>query len=301
MPLREVSGHRHLLELLARAVGRASLPQSLIFGGPEGAGKRATAIALAQAVNCERPVAWPDAHSRDACGACNTCSRIARGVHADVLVIEPEDSGSIKIEQVRDAIDRASYRPFEGRRRIVVIDNAEAMMPQAQDALLKTLEEPPSATVFILVTSVPDILTPTIRSRCQRLRFGRVTRPEVAEEEAEARDAAAELLTGVAGTADPRRRLERAKVFAATAPDRSELGRRLLALLSLVRDLSVLGAQADDRALANADLKPQLLALSRTYDRDRALAAFDAVDRALSALGRNASPKIVADWVALHI
>ena len=174
MPLREVSGHRHLLELLARAVGRASLPQSLIFSGPERAGKRTTALALAQAVNCERPVAWPDAHGRDACGACNPCRRIARGVHADVLVVEPEDSGSIKIEQARDAIDRASYRPFEGRRRFVIIDNAHAMVAPAQDALLKTLEEPPSASVFVLVTSVPDTLMPTIRSRCQRLRFGPV-------------------------------------------------------------------------------------------------------------------------------
>ncbi len=301
MPLREVSGHRHLLELLARAVGGASLPQSLIFSGPERAGKRTTALALAQAVNCERPVAWPDVHGRDACGTCNPCRRIARGVHADVLVVEPEDSGSIKIEQVRDAIDRASYRPFEGRRRFVIIDDAQAMVAPAQDALLKTLEEPPSASVFVLVTSVPDTLMPTIRSRCQRLRFGPVMESEAADEEAAARDAAVALLSGVAGTTDPRRRLDRAKVFAATAPDRDEMSRRLTALLSLVRDLSLLGAHVEDRALANVDLKPQLTALLKTFDRDRALGAFETVDRAIFALSRNASPKIVADWVALHI
>ena len=301
MPLRDLPGHRHLLELLARAVGRASLPPSLIFGGPEGVGKRATAVALAQAVNCERPVEWPDAAGRDACGTCNTCRRIARGVHADVLVVEPGDSGSIKVEQARDAIDSASYRPFEGRRRVVIIDPADAMVPNAQDALLKTLEEPPPASVFVLVTAIPDILVSTIRSRCHRLRFGALAAPELDDDAVEAREAATALLQGVAATTDPRRRLEGAKVFAATAPDRDEMGRRLAALLSLVRDVSLLLSRADDRALANADMKPQLAALLRAFDRDRALRAFAAVGRARSALDRNASPKIVADWVALHI
>ena len=333
MPLRDLSGHRHLLELLARAVGRASLPQSLIFGGPEGVGKRATARALGQAVNCEQPVEWPQAPGRDACGTCASCRRIARGVHADILVVEAEESGSIKIEQIRDAVDRASYRPFEGRRRIVIIDGADAMVPHAQDALLKTLEEPPPASVFVLVTAVPDILMPTIRSRCQRLRFGPLSPAEVADvlirahgmsavnahaaaaasdgsigralegaadDVGEAREAAERLLHGVAAARDPRRRLEGAKGFVGSA-DREELGRRLRALLSLLRDLSLLVARADDRALANADLKPQLVGLVKTFDRERALRAFAAVDRALSALDRNASPKIVADWVALQI
>jgi DNA polymerase-3 subunit delta' len=333
MPLRDLSGHRHLLELLARAVGRASLPQSLIFGGPEGVGKRAAATALAQAVNCERPVDWPEAPGKDACGTCNTCRRIARGVHADILVVEPEDSGSIKIEQIRDAIDRASYRPFEGRRRVVIVDGADAMIPHAQDALLKTLEEPPAASVFVLVTAVPDLLMPTIRSRCQRLRFGPLGPAEVADvlirahglsaadahaaaaasdgsigralegaadDVVEARDAAARLLHGAALTSDPRRRLDGGKALVGGA-GRDELGRRLRALSSLLRDVSLLAASADDRALANADLKPELVPLLKTFDRDRALRAFAAVDRALSALDRNASPKIVADWVALHI
>ena len=70
--------------------------------------------------------------------------------------------GSIKIDQVRDVIDRAGYRPFEGRRRVVIIDEADALVPQAQNALLKTLEEPPSASVFMLVTSRPDALLPTV-------------------------------------------------------------------------------------------------------------------------------------------
>jgi len=332
MPFRDLSGHLPLRELLARALARESLPQSLLFAGPEGVGKRTLALALAQAVNCEQPVEWPDSSGRDACGRCTACRRIARGVHADVLIVEPGDSGSIKIEQVRDAIDRASYRPFEGRRRLVIVDEADALMPQAQDALLKTLEEPPPASVFVLVSATPDTLLSTIRSRCQRLRFAPLPPAEIADvlmrdhgfsaadahaaaaasdgslgralngstdEVVEARETAARLLAGAATTTDPRRRLEGAKLLA--GGDREDVARRLRAVLSLLRDLGLLVARADERALANADLRPELESLLGTFDGDRALRAFAAVDRALSALDRNASPKIVADWVALNI
>ena len=107
----------------------------------------------------------------DACGKCKACKRIARGVHPDVLFVEPGDNGSIKIEQVRDIVDRAAYRPFEGRRRAVIIDQADALVPAAQNALLKTLEEPPPSSVFMLITSRPDMLLPTVLSRCPRLQF----------------------------------------------------------------------------------------------------------------------------------
>src|SRR5215471_8861884 len=119
MPFSSVTGHRPVLDLLSRAVARQTLPPSLVFAGPEGVGKRLVAFALAQALNCEHRAAVTTADPGgsawiDACGACAACTRIARGVHADVLVIEPGDSGTIKVDQVRDAIDRAAYRPFEG-------------------------------------------------------------------------------------------------------------------------------------------------------------------------------------------
>src|SRR5262245_46662295 len=185
MPFRDVIGHRTLVSLLARSIARGSLPPSLIFAGPEGVGKRLTALAVAQTLNCLSVRLKPDSTSDssieiDACGKCAACTRIARGVHPDVLLIEPGDSGSIKIEPIRDAIDRSSYRPFEGRRRVVIIDEADALVAQAQNALLKTLEEPPSASVFILVTSRPDALLPTVLSRCPRLRFRQLEPAEVA-------------------------------------------------------------------------------------------------------------------------
>ena len=332
MPFRAIAGHRPLLELLSRATARGTLPPSLIFAGPEGVGKRLTAMALAQALNCEHPIEAED--SRDACGICASCKRIARGVHADILIVEPGDSGSIKVDQVREAIDRSMYRPFEGRRRVVIVDEADALMPEAQNALLKTLEEPPSASVFVLITNRPDVLLPTVRSRCQQLRFGPLTPGEVAavllrdhgldaadahaaaaasdgsvgralavsaDDANEARDAAARLLQAAASSQDPRRRLDGAKVLTGGSGDRDELTRRLLALSSLIRDMGLLLSHADDRTLANADLKPQLQALIRSFDGHRTVRAFETVDRALSALDRNASPKIVADWLALNI
>jgi DNA polymerase-3 subunit delta' len=334
MPFRDLAGHRHLLELLARAVGRESLPPSLIFSGAPGVGKRTAAIAVAQALNCERPVSWPDGEGRDACGECAACRRIARGVHADLVQVAPGENGSIKVDQVREAIERSAYRPFEGRRRVVIVDQADALVVEAQNALLKTLEEPPPASVFILATPRPDLLLATVRSRCQRLRFGPLSPAEVADvlvrdhgyeaaaahaaaaasdgsigmalegdagDVSEARDAAARLLAGVAATGDPRRRLEGAKMLAGASAGRDELSRRLRAVASLLRDMGALQAQADERALANADLRQQLDGWLRSFTPDRVIAAFATVDRGLDALDRNASPKIVADWVALNI
>jgi DNA polymerase-3 subunit delta' len=220
---------------------------------------------------------------------------------------------------------------------VVIIDEAHEIGEPAQNALLKTLEEPPPASVFVLVTSRPDVLLPTVRSRCQRLRFGRLTPGEVAavligrhdysepdahaaaalsdgsigraleggtESFVDARDAAAQLLEGVATSTDPRRRLDGAKTLMGggrASADRDELARRLRALSSILRDLGLLLSGGDDGALANSDLRPMLDRLRPSFDGDRALRAFAAVDRALSALDRNASPKIVADWVSFQI
>src|SRR4051812_32757234 len=247
MPFSAIAGHRPVLELLSRAVARNTLPQSLVFAGPEGVGKRLAAVALAQALNCAH------AADGDACGTCASCTRILRGVHADVLVIEPGDSGTIKVDQVREAIERTGYRPFEGKRRVVIVEEADALLSEAQNALLKTLEEPPPASVFVLVTARADVLLPTVRSRCQRLRFGPLSPADVAavlvrdhgfaepdaraaaaaadgsigraldegaDEAVAARDAAARLLQTAASSTDPRRRLDGAKALINAASDR---------------------------------------------------------------------------------
>jgi DNA polymerase-3 subunit delta' len=336
MPFREISGHSRLLELTAAAATRGTLPPSLIFAGPDGVGKRMAAIALAQTLNCSTLAVSAAGTNQDACGRCPSCTRIARGVHADVLLIEPGDTGTIKVDQVREAVERSAYRPFEGKRRVVIIDDADAMQAEAQNALLKTLEEPPAASMFVLVSSRPDMLLPTVRSRCQLLRFGRVAAADVAavlmrrhgyesadahaaaatsdgsigaalsggsEDFVEARHAAAKLLQATASSRDPRRRLDGAKALAGdrAGTDRAEMGLRLRALASMLRDLVALRSQVDERNLANSDLLTLLSGLVGAFDAERTLRAFAAVDKALAALDRNASPKIVADWVAIQL
>jgi DNA polymerase-3 subunit delta' len=335
MPLKEVVGHRRLVALIARSVGRQLLPPSLIFSGPAGVGKRLTAIATAQLLNCTRRVG--EAPAIDACGVCAVCTRIARGVHSDVIVVEPGDSGSIKIEQIRDIVDRAAYRPFEGRCRVVVVDAADALVHAAQNALLKTLEEPPASSLFILVTAQPDMLLPTVRSRCPNLRFGPLPAEDLVaalvrrgrtETEARAvaatadgslrralesiagdlvqgREIAEQVLVRAASTDDPRRRLEGAKDLltktASSAGDREQLAVHLRSMGSLLRDAELVATRADAGALANPDLRQTLERLAQAYQGERGLRAFTAVDRALAALDRNANVKIVADWLMLQL
>jgi len=342
VPFRDIIGHRRLVSLLSRAVARETLPPALLFAGGSGVGKRRTAVALAETINCLHPVVTADIE-RDACGKCPSCKRIARAVHPDVIIVEPGDTGTIKIEQVRDVVDRAGYRPFEGRRRVVVIDEADALVPAAQNALLKTLEEPPSASVFVLVSSMPDALLSTVRSRLPRLRFAPLLAADVAAAlmrdheyaESDARAAAADadgsigralaaesadlagaremarqLLEQTARTSDPTRRLDVARLLTPATPaqarrssgnERDQLAACLRALASLLRDLGILATRADTRVLANADLASQLEALTPSYGSERSMRAYTAVDQALGALERNASPKVVADWLVLQL
>ena len=337
MTFHSLVGHRRLLSLLSRAIARQTLPPSLLLAGPRGIGKRRTATAIATTLNCLHP-RRSDAFEIDACGECPSCRRIARGVHPDVIVLEPEDSGAIKTDQLRSVIDAANYRPFEGRRRVVIVDEASALVPSAQNALLKTLEEPPSASVFVLVSSMADALLPTVRSRCRPLRLGELTSAEVAEilvrdhrysepdaraaaaeaggsvgraldardvDIGEARDAARRLLNQTARVSDPARRLDAARELIGKASgssrERDQLAVRLRVLASLLRDLGLLAAKAEGFALANTDLRMELTRLTDVFDGERTTRAFGAVDRALVALDRNAGPKVVADWLALQI
>jgi DNA polymerase-3 subunit delta' len=342
MPFRHITGHRTLVTLLSRSIARESLPPSLIFSGPAGVGKRLAAVATAQALNCLAPVR-PDTTSDaeglplDACGTCAACTRIARGVHPDVLILEPNDKGNIRIEPVRDLLDRAGYRPFEGRRRVSIIDDADALEIAAQNALLKVLEEPPSGSVFILVTSMADQLLPTVRSRCPQLRFRPLASSEVAaalvqkghakeqalavaalaegsirraleasaDEVIEARDVAVRVLNQAAQSDDVRRRAEAAKELlpkssGASVTDRDQVAVHLRAMASILRDVQVMATGADRAAIANQDLLQPLERLT-AFAGERGRDAFQAIDRALAAIERNANAKIVADWLVLQL
>ena len=346
---RTIVGHRRVLSLLSRAITNDTLPPALLFSGPAGVGKRRAADAVARALNCLTPVTdaivspvhegdAPLPLARDACGTCPACRRIERGVHPDVIVIEPGDTGTIKIEPVREVIDRAAFRPFEARRRVVILDEADAMQAPAQSALLKTLEEPPSASIFILVSSLPDALLPTVRSRCPRIRFAPLAPPEVAyalvrdheypRDDAsavaadadgsigraiasqatdliDARASAHRLLEQSARVSDPVRRVEAVKDFlgskTAGAAEREKLSTCLRVLASLLRDVSVLVEGGDARVLANPDSRRELDVIARSFDSGRTTRAYQAVDEALLAVDRNVSPKVVIGWLALQL
>jgi DNA polymerase III subunit delta' len=338
MPFSDVVGHARPLGLLSRSIERGSLPPSLLFTGPEGVGKRLVATALAQALNCVGRKAAVSPPFADGCGECPACRRIARGTHPDVVVIEPGDNGSIRIEPIREVIAAAAYRPFEGRRRVVIVDGAERVTGDGQDALLKSLEEPPASSVFVLISSRPDTLVATIRSRCSRLRFGRLSAADVArllverhdydDKEAyaaaavadgspgralesgsrafqEARDAALEALRVISGARDARERLGAAGALlsgkSTTAREREEMTTRLSLLASLLRDIALVAAGAPVDGLANTDLGDELALLAGRVGGARALQAFAVTDRAAAALARNANPKVVADWLAVKM
>ncbi|HEX8909659.1 MAG TPA: DNA polymerase III subunit delta', partial [Anaeromyxobacteraceae bacterium] len=192
MPFSELIGQERALGALRSALSRGALHHAYLFSGPEGVGKGTAARLLAQAGNCE--VAEPDRP----CGACAPCRKIARGTHPDVIALAEErvmakagrweprggraPSKDIVVDQVRDLVDhRLALRRFEGRRRFVLIDPADAMNAQAQNALLKTLEEPPDDTTLVLVAASADALLPTLRSRCARVAFAPLPEALVAE------------------------------------------------------------------------------------------------------------------------
>ena len=338
MLLRDIIGHRRLTTLLSRAIERESLPPTLLFVGPPGVGKWAVARAAAQAVNCLTPVRSPnDRLAIDACGKCRACDRVARGVHVDVFALQPDEKASIKIDVIREVLSHTSFRPFEGKRRFVLVREADTLEPEAQNSLLKSLEEPPPGTSFILTTAVPGALLPTVRSRCMRLRFGRLTSSEVAtalvrdhdrsEDEAREaapladgsigqalalvdndltalRDAAMRLLHQTAGRADMQTRLQAAAaLYSGGKKERSreDLAVVLRLTASMLRDLEAINAGADRAVLANPVLAGDLEVLARAFTGDRARDAFGAVDRALAALERNAGNKLVSEWLAVQV
>ncbi|HUG43813.1 MAG TPA: DNA polymerase III subunit delta' [Acidobacteriota bacterium] len=161
-------GNRELLRLLS---GR-NFPQASIFHGPAGVGKRTLALLLAARFNCRGPSA------QELCGRCSSCVKAASGNHPDIRIYQTEKS-SLRVDLMREMNQEVQFRPFEGRLRFFLIDEAEKLTEEAANSILKTLEEPPETSRIILITPFPDQLLATIRSRCQSFRFAPLNREEV--------------------------------------------------------------------------------------------------------------------------
>lgn len=158
-------------ELVSR-VKRASLPQSALFAGPDGVGKKTLALGLAARTDCR------NRSGGDFCGNCESCAKVAGGNHPDIRLIQATGA-SIGIETVRQLNREARFRPFQGACRVFVVDQAEKMTREAANSILKTLEEPAGTSRIILTTAFPHQLLPTIRSRCQIFVFRPLTRTQL--------------------------------------------------------------------------------------------------------------------------
>lgn len=326
MPLRDLIGNERVERALTRAAGRDRLPHALLFAGPEGVGKRTFALELAKAVTCHEPI------DGDACGNCESCTRAAAGEHPDIRVFVPE--GTLhKIAAMRDLAREAQFRPFDNRRRVIVVDDAHKMRDEAANAILKTLEEPPPTTLIVLVTDQPYSLLGTIRSRCQTLRFA-PAEPEAIEayladrfhRPADETRLLARIASGRIGralstdlsvyreqrkemlglielvmTGGDRLRLMKAAQFLADTgkKDKSELEARLNVLVDLCRDIYGLTLDGPAEGVANADIVPRLTTLASSTTAERIARLIDAVERLRDRLRQNANRQIALEAMLL--
>ena len=162
----QIAGQERVVARLRRAIELGRVPHAYLFAGPPGAPMYDAGIALAMALSCTRA-------RGEGCGECDACRKIAAGIHPDVVTLVREGAAQIvPIESVRNqVIARMGLPPHEGDVRVFLVEEATSLAPPAANALLKTLEEPPARTLFVLCTTAPEQLLPTIRSRCQRVRF----------------------------------------------------------------------------------------------------------------------------------
>lgn len=192
MALKDIIGQERPVNILRGCIAKERIPHALLFAGDEGIGKRLTALNFAKALNCQgvsgeelevtggllfevpeqKPTETELDTQSDACDKCPSCKKIESGNHPDIFMIGPEgEGGQITVQAIRQLEESLSYKPFEGRWKIAIVDDADRLNQSAANAFLQTLEEPSAHSILILISSKPDMLLPTIRSRCQRISF----------------------------------------------------------------------------------------------------------------------------------
>jgi DNA polymerase-3 subunit delta' len=335
-------GNDEVKESLRHLLVSGRLPGSLLFTGQVGIGKKLFALELAKAMNCRNRVGV------EACDECSSCKRISRSTfppfgkddddkerliwseHADVAMARSYKN-IIRVKVMRELEREANFRPFEGAARVFIVEDADTMNDQAANALLKTLEEPPPTSHLILTTSNPTALLPTIRSRCQTIRFAPIppeaVRAFLIEEKKlpatdaqllsrtaggslgralgtdidtyrERRDSMLEVLTALALTGDRAQLLRGAEALAAPK-DRDEYERRLDALEGLIRDAWALRLGRPDETIVNGDLLKVLKPVAAALESEQAGSWLTLIEELRGALEVNINRKIASDALLL--
>lgn len=169
----EVVGQKSTVSGLLNAVREGRLAHAYLFSGPRGTGKTSVAKIMARAVNCSQPEAG------EPCGQCPACKEITSGAFMDVIEIDAASNRGI--DEIRDLRENVKYLPAQGKKKVYIIDEVHMLTPEAFNALLKTLEEPPPSVMFILATTEQQKIPATVLSRCQRYAFGRLSIQEITD------------------------------------------------------------------------------------------------------------------------
>jgi len=326
----DIAGQKQPISLLQTFLRNSTLPHALLFTGIEGIGKQAVATALAMALNCGR--ATDGASQLEGCSQCRSCRQIASGTHPDIIQIAP--SGNIvRIEQIRQLLTKLAMKPHSAVRRVVIVTDSHRMNPEAGNALLKVLEEPPSNTSLILTAHQQSDLLPTIVSRCRHIRFQPIPldilrhqleahhgiAPDVAEQAAGM--AGGSLKKALAFT-DPgwqqdrqwvlrasgldrpdhaaQRALSNALAFSAQMAQRKDRVQDLLEILKIwIRDLIVW--PHGPTLVMNRDSGERLETIRGQISGEHLIAIWDCVDQAQKAVAANANMRLTLDIMAIRM
>ncbi|MFQ5533069.1 MAG: DNA polymerase III subunit delta' [Candidatus Methylomirabilales bacterium] len=321
MSFSEILGQRRAISFLRRALETGRLPHALLFTGPKGVGRFRTAVAVAQVLNC---LGGPKG---DCCDRCLACTKIARGIHPDVHIVAPEGA-SLKIDQIRGLTQEATRTPYEGRRKTFILDQAQTMTEQAQNALLKTLEEPPGATVLILIAPDTSALLSTIASRCSQIRFTSLPESAIAArlQEEGCDEGEAHVLAGLAGGSlgraqelqsvplqeihhlveqafalPPGRTLPVLELTDRVVRQKETLPLFLEVLLAWCRDLTVSKLTDRDVLLVYRNREAALRQQSERLGSAQLLAMYQMVKQTLDGLGRYANPRLSLEVMLLKL
>ena len=322
MKLSAVIGHERVVRRLATAAAAGRPAHAYLVGGPEGVGKRTLARAFTASLLCD---ALADG---DACGRCAQCTRVAAGTHPDVHVVRREEERrDIRTEQAREVTRWLGLRPLMASRKVAIVEEAERLNEHGQNALLKTLEEPPGAAVLLLLATDPGLLLPTVRSRCQPVRLDPLPAALVdrfLEERGVAAETRAAIVPRAEGSlgraaalvddphAEARRRmldhlggLRRATAAevsgVAQALGRDDVETALAAAASWYRDLLALAAGEPDACVRNLDVIPPLRASAQASSVPRVLRALDTVCDTIRAVEGNANKVLALETMLLAL